>query len=55
MKLKMKTHRGAAKRFRKTASGRVRPIEAFAHLDRAFLRRHYVIGGIGGLLFLAFA
>ena len=24
MKLKMKTHRGAAKRFRKTASGRVR-------------------------------
>ncbi|MDE0063752.1 MAG: hypothetical protein OXP09_05520 [Gammaproteobacteria bacterium] len=39
----------------RTASGRVRPIEAFAHLDRAFLRRHYVIGGIGGLLFLAFA
>lgn len=24
MKLKMKTHRGAAKRFRKTATGRVR-------------------------------
>lgn len=24
MKLKMKTHRGAAKRFRKTASGKVR-------------------------------
>jgi large subunit ribosomal protein L35 len=24
MKLKMKTHRGAAKRFKKTASGRVR-------------------------------
>ena len=39
----------------RTASGRVRPIEAFAHLDRSFLRRHYVIGGIGGLLFLAFA
>lgn len=39
----------------RTASGRVRPIEAFAHLDRASLRRHYVIGGIGGLLFLAFA
>ena len=39
----------------RTTSGRVRPAEAFAHLDRAFLRRHYVIGGIGGLLFLAFA
>ena len=39
----------------RTTSGRVRPAEAFAHLDQAFLRRHYVIGGIGGLLFLAFA
>ena len=39
----------------RTASGRVRPVAAFAHLDQAFLRRHYVIGGIGGLLFLAFA
>lgn len=39
----------------RTASGRVRPAQAFAHLDRAFLRRHYMIGGIGGLLFFAFA
>ncbi len=39
----------------RTASGRVRPAEAFAHLDQAFFRRHYVIGGVGGLLFLAFA
>ena len=39
----------------RTTSGRVRPIEAFTHLDQAFLRRRYVIGGIGGILFLAFA
>ena len=39
----------------RTASGRVRPAQAFAHLDLAFLRRYYVVGGIGGLLFLAFA
>ena len=38
----------------RTASGRVRPAQAFVHLNPGFIRRHYVIGGIGGLLFLAF-
>ena len=39
----------------RTASRRVRPLEAFAHIDKAFITKHYVIGGVGGLLFLAFA
>ena len=33
----------------------LQPIQAFGHIDRSFIRRHYVIGGVGGLLFLAFA
>lgn len=39
----------------RTLSGRVHPAEAFGHIDQAFIRRHYVIGGAGGLLFFAFA
>lgn len=35
--------------------GRVQPTEAFTHIDAAFLRRNYLIGGAGGLLFFAFA
>ncbi len=33
--------------------GQVQPAEAFAHIDAAFLRRNYLIGGAGGLLFFA--
>ena len=33
--------------------GQVRPAEAFTHIDAAFLRRNYLIGGVGGLLFFA--
>ena len=39
----------------RTNWGGLPPSNAFAHINRSFLRRHYVIGGIGGLLFLAFA
>ncbi len=37
----------------RTLGGRVHPAQAFAHLNQNFLRWHYVIGGLGGLLFLA--
>ena len=37
----------------RTLSGRVRPAEAFKHLNRKFIRWHYVVGGLGGLVFLA--
>lgn len=33
--------------------GRVQPAEAFAHINPAFIRRNYLIGGVGGLLFFA--
>ena len=39
----------------RTQRGEVQPAEAFAHIDAAFIRRHYLIGGIGGLLFFAVA
>ena len=35
--------------------GTVQPVNAFDHLSRAVLRRHAVIGGIGGLAFAAVA
>ena len=35
--------------------GQVPPTEAFTHIDAAFLRRNYLIGGAGGLLFFALA
>ncbi len=39
----------------RTNWGGLLPSKAFAHINRSFIRRHYVIGGIGGLVFLAFA
>ena len=39
----------------RTNWGGMLPSKAFAHINRSFIRRHYVIGGIGGLVFLAFA
>lgn len=39
----------------RTNWGGLQPAKAFAHIDRSFIRRHYVIGGVGGLAFLAFA
>lgn len=39
----------------RTQRGDVQPTEAFTHIDEAFIRRHYLIGGIGGLLFFAVA
>ncbi len=39
----------------RTQRGEVQPAEAFAHIDEAFIHRHYLIGGIGGLLFFAVA
>lgn len=48
MQLKMKTHRGAAKRFRKTASGRVRRRCAYhSHIltKKSAKRRRRLRGG----------
>ena len=39
----------------RTRFGGLAPSKAFAHINQSFIRRHYVIGGIGGALFLAFA
>ncbi|MXY04588.1 MAG: hypothetical protein F4171_14795 [Gammaproteobacteria bacterium] len=39
----------------RTNWGGLLPSKAFGHINRSFIRRHYVIGGIGGALFLAFA
>jgi len=39
----------------RTNWGGLQPSKAFAHINRSFIRGRYAVGGIGGLVFLAFA
>ena len=39
----------------RTNWGGLQPSKAFAHINRSFIRGRYVVGGIGGLVLLAFA
>ncbi len=39
----------------RTNWGGLQPSKAFTHINRSFIRGRYVVGGVGGLVFLAFA